>query len=567
MVFDTKMKVRSLIIAATAGLSAVVSAEKKEINVLEDPEWLASSGVSRGTGHDRQDLGVVLEDGAQITIKQTNSQYKESLTLELLTDDSDRDGSVSFNATQASLKSNGSSVAFVRTPLVSGNNGTTKPQIEYQISGDKLELPTFENGNDDEFLDKWDQNNASFALIKGSKEQILLPVKDKQLASNMTGHESISALVKYLDSVLNYYDKMIGLDNSSSTDKAVQTRYFMRADIHGAGSAYYSGSWTGQSADTASMWLEKDGWGTFHEIAHGYQAGFDGNGMYTGEVSNNLFNVEYLYEHNPGLQDKDNWLWSYGKKQNTENEMYQQAVVNGTAYDDLEANFQLLVLVMLKQGAGNGAFTQMYREYRKESNEEGFNAEDYTLPDLMNKHYSEYSKKDFEPALKRWNLTVEPARGEMNRQRNYPAVAYLADLVPNNTLPDARELVDKNHPINSSFVLVTNDEIKDLNLKGQIKFTVQSSDLPDGFSFSLNEGDKVVKNVSIGQNSSAVVSDVPNGIYTIKLPSVGDKFYAADDYYVYVREQANSKTLSIKQLKNSDLVDQSIKFSGQVQRP
>lgn len=32
-----------------------------------------------------------------------------------------------------------------------------------------------------------------------------------------------------------------------------------------------------------------------HEIGHGYQAGFDGVGMYTGEISNNLFGVQYEY--------------------------------------------------------------------------------------------------------------------------------------------------------------------------------------------------------------------------------------------------------------------------------
>lgn len=99
-------------------------------------------------------------------------------------------------------------------------------------------------------------------------------------------------------------------------------------------------------------------------------------------------------------------------------------------------------------------------------------------------------------------------------------------------------------------------------MKGEVKFTSQFSDLPDGFTFSLTDGDKVVKNVSIGQNSSVAVSDIPNGIYTIKLPSIDDKVYAADDYYVYIREQSNEKTLSIKQLQNSELVDQSIKLNG-----
>lgn len=31
------------------------------------------------------------------------------------------------------------------------------------------------------------------------------------------------------------------------------------------------------------MWLDKLSWGTLHEIAHGYQAGFDNQGIFTGK--------------------------------------------------------------------------------------------------------------------------------------------------------------------------------------------------------------------------------------------------------------------------------------------
>ena len=43
------------------------------------------------------------------------------------------------------------------------------------------------------------------------------------------------------------------------------------------------------------MWLE-EGWGPLHEIGHGYQTDFDGKGMYTGEISNNIFAPQYQYE-------------------------------------------------------------------------------------------------------------------------------------------------------------------------------------------------------------------------------------------------------------------------------
>ena len=77
---------------------------------------------------------------------------------------------------------------------------------------------------------------------------------------------------------------------------------FLKADISGAGGAYYGANWTANSSDSTKMWLDKLSWGTLHEIAHGYQAGFDNQGIFTGEVSNNLFGVQYQYS-------------KYGKKQ------------------------------------------------------------------------------------------------------------------------------------------------------------------------------------------------------------------------------------------------------------
>ncbi len=43
-----------------------------------------------------------------------------------------------------------------------------------------------------------------------------------------------------------------------------------------AGAAYYGGDWTVNSEPTTDMWLKELSWATLHEIAHGYQAGFDG---------------------------------------------------------------------------------------------------------------------------------------------------------------------------------------------------------------------------------------------------------------------------------------------------
>ncbi|MDT2255581.1 hypothetical protein P7H25_07855 [Paenibacillus larvae] len=49
-------------------------------------------------------------------------------------------------------------------------------------------------------------------------------------------------------------------------------------------------------------------------------------GMYTGEVSNNLFGVQHQYSKNGKDADKIGWLFDYGKKESVEKNLYQTII-------------------------------------------------------------------------------------------------------------------------------------------------------------------------------------------------------------------------------------------------
>ena len=108
-------------------------------------------------------------------------------------------------------------------------------------------------------------------------------------------------LIAYYENIFAMYDSIIGLDGSAVENKKVKIVIFKSRYIR-FGGAYYGANWTANSSDSTKMWLDKLSWGALHEIAHGYQAGFDNQGIFTGEVSNNLFGVQYQYS-------------KYGKKQ------------------------------------------------------------------------------------------------------------------------------------------------------------------------------------------------------------------------------------------------------------
>ncbi|MDT2305852.1 hypothetical protein P7H21_20605 [Paenibacillus larvae] len=108
--------------------------------------------------------------------------------------------------------------------------------------------------------------------------------------------------------------------------------------------------------------------GPLRKIAHGYQAAFDNKGMYTGEVSNNLFGVQHRYSKNGKDADKMVAYLIMGKKKVWKKNLYQAIIKEGkggyTEVDDLR--FQLILLTMLKQKAGNEAFTHLLsRTYRR----------------------------------------------------------------------------------------------------------------------------------------------------------------------------------------------------------
>lgn len=565
-----KLSCTLLILTVLVGL---VRPETKDINTIGNADWIYKAGINKGKNHDRQDLGIVLQDKSEITIRQTNPDFKDNLKLELLCDDSDRDGEITFNSSKVSLKSNGSTVPFVLTPLIDGGDSSATPKVEFEVA-DTDELPIFASGDDQsDFLDKWDKSNAAFALIRGDRQQMLVPNKDKSKVEKLPDFDgSIDKLIKQLDGILDYYDGIIGLSNDTSvdTDKPSENRYFLRADINGAGGAYYSTDWTANTDDTIEMWLEKDTWGTFHEMAHGYQAGFDGVGMYTGEVSNNLFNVQYLYEHYSKDQIDDNsWLFNDGQRDQVDQDMYDIAIGKHGGYGDLrdDLRLQLVVLVMLKQKATNKAFTSMYQNYRKLVKDQGdeFSKDEYPLPELMNKYYSETSKYDFEPILSRWKLPLNVYQGELNRGKEYPAIVHLADIISKEKISDVRKKIDSNIRINSNWEVVDNSDLKSLDLgESNVQIHINNTSALDKLSgFSLKDGDKVIANGSVTDDNIVEFKDVPIGIYTLQSPRDDNgTIYIASDYYIYVTEDPGKKTISLSPLTYSSLVNQKFNFLG-----
>ncbi|HFU6520669.1 TPA: putative mucin/carbohydrate-binding domain-containing protein [Enterococcus hirae] len=545
------------VLSANVGAQEVTS---KKIFSIPEPMWIFNSGMSKGKNHDRQDLGFILSENTELRVRQTNAHFKNKLKLRLLGNDKKNEKSIEVGSNWVSIRADEPLVPFIDTPYGEGS-----AQIEYEVvtSKEMKALPVYGyHGNETMFFSMWDTEDAEYALIQGVDFQLLVPKLDKELVRNLKDFPSIDALIEYHHGIFALFNGIAGFDGSAPENQNGANRYFLKADDSGAGAAYYGGDWTANSEPTTDMWLKELSWATLHEIAHGYQAGFDGQDMYTGEVSNNLFGVQYQYEKYGKKADDIGWLFNLGKKEEVENKLYDKLIRDGDTYHDVDVREQLILLTMFKQKAGNDSFTKIYQEYRKMANQSDFKDWEYTLPNLMNRIYSENSKLDFSAALKKRGLYLDEFQAEKNRVAGYPAVASLADIVSENELVRARQLIDPNYLINSNFELVTNEEIASLGLVGDLTIEILPSDLSnfEGLTVELKDGATIIASQPVQQKMT--FKNIPNGVYHLEFSGEQMKYYLPSENYVYVKETQNHASLSFIKAEISKLADEDLIFYG-----
>lgn len=537
--------------------------KSQKIPSIEKPNWIFNAGMSKGKFHDRQDLGFILRENTVLKVRQANPNYKEKLTVRLLGNDSKEEQRVDVGSDWLSISGKSALTPFVDTPY--GEDGAV---LEYEIESDRAQkpLPIYSyNDNEKDFFNLWDKYDCNYVLIKGKDFQLFVPNRDKDLLKNSKDFKSLNEIIDHYTDIFKLYNQISGFDGSTPENENGKNRYFLKADLHGPGGAYYSERWAANSALTADMWLNKVSWGALHEIAHGYQAGFDGRGMYTGEVSNNLFGVQYQYSKYGKEADKIGWLFDFGGKERIEKGLYQELITNKGSYDSADLRQKLILLTMLKQKAGDEAHTEMYQGYRKLANQPGFNPRDYLLPDLLNHYYSEHSKLDFTPVLSRWGLELDNKQIESNQLSGYLPVASLADVIPKEKLPEARNYVDDHSKIliTSNFEMVTNDEIASLGLTGDVTVKLKTEDINQliDADILLKNGNQVVQTKKI-TGDTVTFNQVPNGIYTIGFDGKQMQKLAVTTPYVYVKEAKNNIEITVDPLKVSRIVNQTINFLG-----
>ncbi|GAA0062665.1 putative mucin/carbohydrate-binding domain-containing protein [Clostridium sp. CTA-1] len=545
-----------LFICAICGTATNVYADEvkqKELYTLENPTWFKKTGFSKGLGHDKQDLGIILPANVQLTIRQVNPNFKGNLTVRLLNDNNQHETSKTFNQTSTTISTPYSSVPFVDTVY----GGSEKPKIEYRVTSSMQTLPIYKRGqNEQSFFNEWDKASAPFALVTDDYFQLLVPQKDKAYMKNMKDFSSIDKLILYYREVFEYYNKLAGISFNTNvqTDKNVPNKYFIKADKSGPGGGYYGGNHTAETSDSvASFWLTK-GWGALHEIGHGYQDDFT-----RGEVWNNIY-AHSLQKKDPDIDIfKNGWLYDYGKKDVVDynvNKLWHQ---DKAAFNTWELREQLYGYVLMKDKAGDDSFTHFNQEYRKLANTSGFNTSDYKQFDLISKAYGEISKLDFTPVIESFGGVMTSWQKEENRYKNYKPVAPLNEVVSTSQVSQIQQSLKLETPLS----LVATEDLATTGLKGDVTLNFKIDDFNQikNQTLYVMNGEKEVKKIAI-TNQTLSLGQLPAGIYTIYSTNSSNKSYTLHNHYLKVKEANNNVTLNYKLRTKSTLVNQEIDFLG-----
>ncbi|MBC1457249.1 immunoglobulin-like domain-containing protein [Listeria newyorkensis] len=528
---------------------------EKKLDTLENPTWMRNQGLSKGINHDRQDLGVILPKYATIEIRQTNTNFKDNITLELLNDDNQTENTYTVGSSWVKITANSDSVPFIKTTFTAN-----APVVEYKVSDTVISLPVLKQGDSETaFFNKWDTTKAAFGLVSNQYIQILVPAGDKSYLKKMDDFKSIDALLAYYNTLFETFNELEGISFASknATDKNIPNRYFAKADKHGAGAAYYGGNYTAEtSASVISFWL-KPGWGGLHEIAHGYQGDFMSDTTFsTGEVWNNLY-ADSMQKKMMGKDYYSGWLYG-GNVANKETAFEKNVYTTKTPVNNWDIANKLYMLTLMKDMAGDKAFTHFNQAYRADANATKKNKDAFLL-DLLTKYFGEVSHYDFTPFVELVQGSMSGNQKAENLYAGNKAVYPLASLLSGDNLKKTRQDIK----LDTKWGLVSNDQLNKYKLTATTKVTFSINDFAqiEGKVLRIKNGVDVVREMTI-TSPTMTLKNMPIGIYSLDIPTGTTRFYEPETNYLAITDHESSATITMNEIQTSTIAEQKMVFKG-----
>jgi ankyrin repeat protein len=532
--------------------------KKKDIYTLEKTIYHGSyyGDFNKGLGHDRQHLGIILAAGNILKVRKISGNIP--LILKLLNDDGNNESVFSISHEWSDIYNNTASVPFIETPY-----GDDTVAIEYQYPEHSKTLPVYKkNDSEADFFSLWDSNHSEFSLISNFYFNMLVPVCDKEFLRGSVIDKKIDQLIDHYEKIFRFYNKLAGFsfEGYSVTDKNIPNKYFIKANKHGVGEAYYSHEHTAANSHSiANFWLNLDDtkWGPLHEIAHGYQGDFMIRDEFSiGEVWNNIYAATYQDIYLGKKVFTEGWLYGESQKlfDTIGDYIHQKIPVN-----DWEYREKLYFFMLMNEAAGEGFFSNFNKKYRQLSSGENFSFNGYQLLDLLSDSYATLGKVDVVPFIKRVGGNITQQQSEMNFLLRTPVVYPLNLLINKSSLIHLQTTLNVKTP----FSLVSPSQLASTSIKGNMKITFTIDDFKQIYAENLilMEGERYAYHIRI-KNKELKLMNIPVGGYTLILPTGKSSKYDIDKKYAIIKQGDNRLLVNYQLKKKSLFIQQEFRFLG-----
>ena len=492
---------------------------------------MSLAGTNRGNNDDRQILGFYMEANSKIYVNRVSGD--KNLTLTYLNNDSQTEkGNFTITDEKQEITWGYNGVPFIKTvyetdiPVVVG--------IEVEEETGIHKLPYYYYQDDEEsFFNEWNSLQDSYAVIDNQSTMTLLPYADRNMLVNHYSKcfHSLDEYLEYWDAVTKEYDEFLGLsyDPDDPIDQNVKTKYFFKANVHGAGSAYYAGDHVGINKASAASFFEQN-WGGLHEVGHGYQGTLGSTGMALGEVSNNILGHYFqIHKYVDNYKYNDDWL---GKIPNIEVK-FNEKRLSGLSLNEIDVQDRLYVLINLLDTYDP---KQTYAEINKIWRRAKRDGRTLTNQEAYVEAFAKLYNVNVIPYFESWGL---PIRDDLKKDLvNLPILSSLGDMVSQEDANNVKNQLSKD----GIYSLVTNEEMISTGLKGNMNITLAIDNIAElnGKKIIVTNNQNYKKEILIN-NSTVTLTDVPVGMYEIILPVPKNNIY---DYSKYNYQTVVANTLT-----------------------
>lgn len=410
---------------ATGGKVEVI----RSVYALPKMENMSATGMTRCNTGDSQILGIYMPADSSVSIKLLDTGLNQKTTIWNWTDTRNQNSSsqIPADGSVLTLKNVRNSVSYDTVPLLTSPT-LSEEKIDqvyrYQLNYDSSVKPLdYYHYKDDEetFKKNWEASGNTYGIISGEAITFVVPKGDiRKLSTNdVQGSSYIGTLDESLEYFLEVVDRMdrwtgLSFNPPKWSDRNYRTKYTFALDKnYGGGSigAFYGGNWVGLTQPSISA-IFQYGWGTIHEIGHGYQGYFGrgigkGESLYLNETGNNI--LAYYIQTDKTLY-KNSGLWidinagdsEWNKARLTGNKIFNNA---GGTYTNTHEKLYCLVN-LLSAFEGGETYGKLFSYYRDIYLNKG---DIYTIPDIYSLFFLEEYGADVTSYLESWTMEVSPS--------------------------------------------------------------------------------------------------------------------------------------------------------------